>query len=1177
MKFLLASLSMAVLLAVCPFVQLNSQTILIDHNFQTTTLPAGVTSNGTLNPTKAADGVCSKGMVQVNSGQYLQVDVASCSFLMLNMKSTSTAARNVKVSYQKDGETVYTVLTSTLSVLAAASFELHTLFPAIITSSPISIKIEPLNGNIQVHDLLVKGNSTVSNAAEITSFKMASQIGTEQINSSTGAITIQVPTGTALSNVAPLSIGISSSATISPLATAPQNFAGGNPVNYTVTAQDGTTTKNWTVTVQSVASAAKEITAFKLMNNQIGNAVIQSAAGTITVNVPIGEDISAVVPQQLTISNAATISPLPTTAQNFNSPVVYTVTAEDNSTKQWTVTVNAIDPNAVYTDYEAEQADFTGVTDNKHAGYSGTGFIDFAATGENYISFLVCQQQAGVQTAKFRYAFAKAEVRSGNLFVNGSLVGTLAFTPTATFTDWVEEQMNVTLVQGINSIKIVWDNTDGPNLDKLSLSGAVCPSYPLAVTTTNSGKVEITPERKSGKYFTGETVTLSAQNSASLLFQNWSGDATGTTNPVQVIMNSAKSITANFTPVTTYTLQVNVQGLGEVQLSPAGGVYATGTLVTLTAQPVLGSTFQSWGGALSGNQTVQTITVNANTQVSATFTNSVDLNFNKVVGFASISGDGFTGPTTGGSGSTDTVFINGPAEFGKLCQVLQDRIQYKYYSRNPLTIVLEEGTYTGTGGQLSVWANSMLTIQEQGDLTIIGRRNVVLNFGINVKRSYNLIIRNISFRDYYDDGINIGEDETHHIWVDHCTVGSPLGMPADSEHPDGGIDVKTGASYVTISWTKYQNSWKTGLIGHSDNNSAQDNGRLKVTHFANHFYNTNSRNPRVRFGEVHVLNCLHDGVKLYGIAASNNSSVVAENNFFLNTRWPMYADRALADFKAVYGNNTDDVFTSKTGNYAARGLCQKGNAYDDSGLPVITGQINPAMLNPGGRSIKFDELNCSGIFDPHTYYNYDPFPASAVRVLVPMYAGADKVDFFALGNGVLPLKLIAFTAKPAASKVVLNWKTSNETGVSHFDIERSADGVSFSGIGKQSAFNQANYQYSFVDELPLSTNAYYRLKMVDKDGKYSHSSVVLVKAGEQKAELRVYPNPAHASLQIEHALVNQKGVAQLLNLEGKVIRTVLLAAQSRTSTFNLTGIAPGMYMLRVETDGVSVMQKVWKQ
>lgn len=254
----------------------------------------------------------------------------------------------------------------------------------------------------------------------------------------------------------------------------------------------------------------------------------------------------------------------------------------------------------------------------------------------------------------------------------------------------------------------------------------------------------------------------------------------------------------------------------------------------------------------------------------------------------------------------------------------------------PLVIVFMPGVYPEGTSTSSAWGNHMMTVQEQGDLTIIGKGNVTLKFGFNIKRSWNILIRNITFQDYYDDGINIGEPETHHIWVDHCTFGHPSTIPADSEHPDGGVDIKGGASYVTVSWCKFRNSWKTSLVGHSDNNGAQDEGKLKVTYFANHFFRTNSRNPRVRFGEVHLLNNLIEQANLYGAVAAKDAKVVAEANFYVNTRWPMYADRALADFQAVYGNNTDGVFTSKTGNTPCTYLKQFNNGYDDSGLPVIT-------------------------------------------------------------------------------------------------------------------------------------------------------------------------------------------------------------------------------------------------
>ncbi len=768
--------------------------------------------------------------------------------------------------------------------------------------------------------------------------------------------------------------------------------------------------------VSTELSSEKEITSFTLTNTQIGEASINSENGTITVSVPDTEDLTSVTPVIFTVSDEASVDPAVDVARDFSdpeNPVVYTVIAEDASQKQWTIFVNRVNLNEELIVYEAEAAQFTGSISTIHEGYTASGYIDFLSSGDNSVIFTVCQLEAGVRTAKFRYALGEEHARNARLYVNDVFVSTVEFLPTDSYTDWKETAVALTLPAGVSSVKLTWED-DGPNLDKLSLGGTLCESYVVEIITTNDGVVNLSPARTGNLYFSGETVTLLAEDKPNLVFVEWSGDLTGTDNPAQVVMDNNRTVTAHFNIVTAYTLDVTVAGTGSVTLNPPGGVYAEGTTVTLTANAVLGTSFDGWSGDLTGNASPETITMTSNKTVMATFTGTgVNVDFETPIGFASVvTGSGtynhttatFFGPTTGGQDASDTLWINGPADFDKFAKHLYDRMRaYKNSSQKwssnaakaPLVIVLKEGVYpAGTSEEGSVWGNHMMTIQEQGDLTIIGKGNVVLNWGFNVKRSWNILFRNLSFQDYYDDAINIGEPETHHIWVDHCTFGHPTTRPSDQSHPDGGVDVKGGASYVTISWSKFRNSWKTNLIGHSDNNGSEDLGKLKVTLYGNHYVNSNSRNPRVRFGEVHVLNNLMEGLTLYGIAASNQSQVYVENNFYLNTRWPMYADRSSTDFKDVYGNNTDGVFTSKTGNYACTALKAVGNAYDDSGLPVITAQISPAMLNPGGRSVKFDEHNAENIFNPASYYSYTAYDASVVRTLIPLFAGAQVVDFF---------------------------------------------------------------------------------------------------------------------------------------------------------------------------------------
>jgi hypothetical protein len=88
------------------------------------------------------------------------------------------------------------------------------------------------------------------------------------------------------------------------------------------------------------------------------------------------------------------------------------------------------------------------------------------------------------------------------------------------------------------------------------------------------------------------------------------------------------------------------------------------------------------------------------------------------------------------------------------------------------------------------------------------------------------------------------------------------------------------------------------------------------------------------------------------------------------------------------------------------------------------------------------------------------------------------------GSGTLPVKLISFTAGRSNQSVLLSWKTASEEGFDHFEIERSADGRSFQKIATIHAAG-AGYPYQHIDQVPLTGQNFYRLKMVDQDGKFS--------------------------------------------------------------------------------------------
>jgi len=169
-------------------------------------------------------------------------------------------------------------------------------------------------------------------AITVFDFNGLTPVVTGVVNESAKTVALTVPYGTAVTALVP-TITITG-ASVSPLSSVAANFT--TPQTYTVTAADDST-QAYVVTVTVAANPNKDITAFSFPE---GTGVI---TGTdIAVTIPSGTAVTALVPT-ITITGAS-ISPLSSVAANFTSPVIYTVTAADASTKAYTVTVTVTPP-----------------------------------------------------------------------------------------------------------------------------------------------------------------------------------------------------------------------------------------------------------------------------------------------------------------------------------------------------------------------------------------------------------------------------------------------------------------------------------------------------------------------------------------------------------------------------------------------------------------------------------------------------------------------------------------------------------------------------------------------------------------------------------------------------------------------------------------------------------------
>lgn len=236
----------------------------------------------------------------------------------------------------------------------------------------------------------------------------------------------------------------------------------------------------------------------------------------------------------------------------------------------------------------------------------------------------------------------------------------------------------------------------------------------------------------------------------------------------------------------------------------------------------------------------------------------------KTPGWASVSG----GTTGGGSDLSEAVTVSN-----------MDALQNAVNGNDRKIILVVPGTYEGT-------------LEPGARTTIIGTHpGVIINGNIKISGSdkNNIIIRNLAVRDkkcsshseckYGTDAVHISNG-AHHIWFDHVSV---------SDGQDGNFDVTLGADFVTCSWCLFYYSYKkehrsSNLIAGSDD-EIESRGKLNIT-YMNSMWGEGvlSRQPRGRFGKIHMLNNYHkNSGRLYGVG--REMSIIAEGCFYDMSIW----------------------------------------------------------------------------------------------------------------------------------------------------------------------------------------------------------------------------------------------------------------------------------------------------
>jgi len=186
---------------------------------------------------------------------------------------------------------------------------------------------------------------------------------------------------------------------------------------------------------------------------------------------------------------------------------------------------------------------------------------------------------------------------------------------------------------------------------------------------------------------------------------------------------------------------------------------------------------------------------------------------------------------------------------------------------------------------------------------------------------------------------------------------------------------------------------------------------------------------------------------------------------------------------------------------------------------------------------------------------------------------------------VLPVTLTSFTGNKIDEKINLHWTTAAEATLLNMNVERSNDGVNFTGLisMKPQGISGGGSSYATTDSLPYSGNSFYRLKIVDIDGRFSYSKILSFNTKSKELIItQLYPNPVQERLflQLQSSKDRQVHVS-VFDITGKPVQAnkVWLKKGMNNTGISFQNIAAGIYFVqyRNEQDGNLLTIKIVKQ
>ena len=206
-----------------------------------------------------------------------------------------------------------------------------------------------------------------------------------------------------------------------------------------------------------------------------------------------------------------------------------------------------------------------------------------------------------------------------------------------------------------------------------------------------------------------------------------------------------------------------------------------------------------------------------------------------------------------------------------------------------------------------------------------------------------------------------------------------------------------------------------------------------------------------------------------------------------------------------------------------------------------------------------------------------------IKIKATSFSGANCIatsNATVVVTGVLPISITKFNGLHQNGVSKLMWQTDYEQSVLNYEIQRSLNGLDFKSIGNVKAIGNSSVvqNYSFEDGEVLSNTIYYRLKIVESNGGFKYSKILVFRVDMGITTNSISPNPFKESIKLDFATNYSQNISiKMFDLMGRQVKIISKTAQKGTNTVNISelqNLPAGSYIIEMIANGERVFKEV---